>query len=260
MTNEALLQARRQKSKRDRKRYKLHGPVVHRTEKRCCACKQVKPIEQFALCKTNADWHATSCKPCAVERSRQWRNKNPERARAHSYAQFQKERVKPKGERFKYNRAWYLRNKEKAHAATRKWGAANLEKKRRGNLISLRKRLANDPAFALLFKIRTRVRLILKGLRKSASTERLLGCTAAECRKYLEMHFEPWMSWDNYGRGEGRWEIDHVVPVSAFDLSDPDQQKLCFHYTNLRPLCSKKNREKWYHYDPAALNKLKETI
>jgi hypothetical protein len=42
------------------------------------------------------------------------------------------------------------------------------------------------------------------------------------------------MSWDNYGiKG---WHIDHIIPCAAFDLTDPEQQKICFHYTNLRPL------------------------
>ena len=47
------------------------------------------------------------------------------------------------------------------------------------------------------------------------------------------------MTWKNQGRFG--WHIDHIVPCSKFDLSDPDQQKECFNYKNLQPLWAKEN-------------------
>lgn len=41
------------------------------------------------------------------------------------------------------------------------------------------------------------------------------------------------MNWDNHGI---IWEIDHIKPCVSFNLIDPEQQKQCFHYTNLQPL------------------------
>ena len=50
------------------------------------------------------------------------------------------------------------------------------------------------------------------------------------------------MSWDNWSiKG---WHIDHIRPCSSFDLSDPTQQKECFHYTNLQPLWASENLKK----------------
>lgn len=223
-------------------------------------CKQVKPIEQFALCKTTADWHATTCRPCAVERSRQWRKKYPEKMRAHSYAQYLRDKQKPDDERLKYSRAYFARHRERANARTRAWAKANRKRITRSQVESIKRRRKLDPVFDFACKIKGKIRLLLRGYTKSSPAEQLLGCKIAELRKYLEMQFEPWMSWDNYGHGEGKWEIDHKMPVAAFDLSDPDQQKLCWHYTNLQPLCCKKNNEKRDYYDPAALNKLKEKL
>ena len=50
------------------------------------------------------------------------------------------------------------------------------------------------------------------------------------------------MSWDNYGTHG--WHIDHIRPCASFDLSDEEQQKICFHYTNLQPLWAEDNLKK----------------
>ena len=79
-----------------------------------------------------------------------------------------------------------------------------------------------------------------KGIRKSFQSHvRLLGCTVAEARKHIESQFKPWMSWENHGpRG---WHIDHIKPLSAFDLADPAQVAEACHFTNLRPLHWREN-------------------
>lgn len=80
----------------------------------------------------------------------------------------------------------------------------------------------------------------------------------------MEKQFQPWMNWENYGKYNGEyffgWDVDHIRPISSFDLTDPEQQKKAFHYTNLQPLCSRMNR-----YDKRDLLhedwiKLKETL
>jgi len=49
------------------------------------------------------------------------------------------------------------------------------------------------------------------------------------------------MSWANYGRA---WHIDHIRPCSSYDLTKPDQQRACLHFSNLQPLWSKENLRK----------------
>lgn len=66
----------------------------------------------------------------------------------------------------------------------------------------------------------------------------LIGCSVRELVEYLESQFTPKMNWDNYG---SYWHIDHIMPCASFDLTDPDQQKVCFNWQNLQPLEARKN-------------------
>lgn len=76
--------------------------------------------------------------------------------------------------------------------------------------------------------------------KKSSHTMDLIGCTIDFLMAHLESKFEPWMSWANHGK----WHIDHIIPCSAFDLTCPEQQKLCFRWQNLQPLSAKENMMK----------------
>lgn len=39
-------------------------------------------------------------------------------------------------------------------------------------------------------------------------------------------------------------QIDHILPISSFDLSDEEQRKQAFNYKNLQALTVQQNREK----------------
>ena len=68
--------------------------------------------------------------------------------------------------------------------------------------------------------------------RTNGSAE-LLGCSMDFFLKHLESQFKLDMNWDNYG---SYWSIDHIRPCASFDLTDLEQQKICFHWSNMRPL------------------------
>jgi hypothetical protein len=87
-----------------------------------------------------------------------------------------------------------------------------------------------------------RSRLIggIKGNFKQSTTIELLGCSIEKLKQHLESKFKPGMSWSNYGK----WHIDHIKPCARFDLSKPNEQKKCFHYTNLQPLWAEENLKK----------------
>jgi hypothetical protein len=79
---------------------------------------------------------------------------------------------------------------------------------------------------------------------KAYKSMKLLGCSVDECRMYLESKFLPGMTWENHGFGDGKWHIDHILPCASFDLTKPEEQLKCFHYTNLQPLWHNENLSK----------------
>jgi len=103
-----------------------------------------------------------------------------------------------------------------------------------------------NPDVFLAMKLRQRISIAVKnaGGTKKAKTNQLTGCTYPQLRVYLEERFKPGMTWDNYGRGKGKWQIDHIIPCTAYDLTNEEAQRKCFHYTNLQPLWMEENVRK----------------
>jgi hypothetical protein len=119
-----------------------------------------------------------------------------------------------------------------AHVLRKKW--SEIKKKQYHSSLS----------FRISLRLKCRVRRVLLGVSKSAPTLAMLGCSLAQFMAHLEKYWEPGMSWVNYGSGENKWNIDHVKPCAAFDLSSDIEQKICFHFSNLRPCWHRTNISK----------------
>lgn len=112
-------------------------------------------------------------------------------------------------------------------------------------------RLQNDPQFKLHVRLNGRISDALKkqGVIKAAKTAELIDAEIADFKAYLSSNWEEGMSWDNYGR-DG-WHVDHIRPCASFDLTDEEQQLVCFNWRNLRPMWGTDNISKSDNYDPA---------
>ena len=106
-----------------------------------------------------------------------------------------------------------------------------------------KKRLKTDIAFKITERIRSRINLCLKRYKtiKSQEFKTLLGTNDMQVIwDHLQKQFKKGMTRENHGL----WHIDHIRPVSSFDLTKPKEQIKCFHYTNLQPLWAKENLSK----------------
>jgi hypothetical protein len=139
--------------------------------------------------------------------------KNDIKLRQKSYREVNKDKKK----------AYYEKNKERINVRNRN-------------------RCNNNIQHKLVKRLRTRLCSALSINQKSGSAVRDLGCSIESFKSYLESKFQSGMSWDNYGLYG--WHIDHIKPLSSFDLTDRKQLLEACHYTNLQPLWAKDNLAK----------------
>lgn len=95
----------------------------------------------------------------------------------------------------------------------------------------------------LAANLRNRIRSAILKQYKVGSAVRDLGCSIQEFITYIEQQFTPGMSWDNYGS----WHLDHIMPLSSFDLADRKQFLLACNFTNYQPLWALDNIRKSRH-------------
>lgn len=126
-----------------------------------------------------------------------------------------------------------------------------LAKKRQSN----KKYYDNNLEYKMGNLLRCRIWTTLKkqNIDKNNGTMELVGCSKEELIKHLESKFQEGMSWKNWSLNG--WHIDHIRPISSFDLSDPAQVKECFHFSNLQPLWAIDNLKKSDLWDSGPTNK-----
>lgn len=128
-----------------------------------------------------------------------------------------------------------------------KWRKDNREKINKNFIQYEKNRKLTDPEFKIMKTLRSRVGTALKtqNSNKNNKTIDLLGCSVSFLKEYLEANFKDGMSWDNHGQ----WHIDHIKPCASFNLLQEEEQKNCFHYTNLQPLWAAENLSKGCKYN-----------
>jgi hypothetical protein len=103
-----------------------------------------------------------------------------------------------------------------------------------------KKRRKTDVNYRLRCNLRSRLSDTLSKNLKCGSAIKDLGCSLDQLKYHLEGKFQPGMTWNNYGK----WHIDHIRPLAAFDLRDRSQFLQAVHYLNLQPLWAKDNCSK----------------
>ncbi len=141
-----------------------------------------------------------------------WRNLNPDKAKAN----------------------YDGRSKEKESLRKAIYYNLNKEEIIRKGIERAQKLYHSDIQFKLRKILRSRLLSALQGDLKGGSAIEALGCSIEELKIHLESKFKPQMSWNNHCL-DG-WHIDHIKPLSSFDLTNPEQVKIACSYRNLQPL------------------------
>jgi len=161
-----------------------------------------------------------------------YRKQNKHKIKDH-YQQ-NKERLK------KASRKYYEKNKKELDIKRKTYYQKNKHRFRERINAWHRQQYATNIQYKLKTNLRRRLRRMLEGKYKRGSAVKDLGCSIEDLKRHLESQFQPGMSWENYGE----WHIDHIKPLSKFDLTDLiELQKAC-NYTNLQPLWAVDNIKK----------------
>lgn len=198
---------------------------------RCSGCKQDLPKSKFGKDSKRRDGLRAYCFDCKRLESREYRERNPERAAESSrrWAIRNKDRVRAKGQR------WRANNPGRANELAYRWRRNNPERNRDNW-----KSYVSQPHVRIHRNVSSRLRKYIN--KESRATFSILGYSREELMAHLERQFTKGMTWDNYGE----WHIDHVVPLSSFkvkDISDPEV-RACWCLSNLRPIWATENLRK----------------
>lgn len=188
--------------------------------KLCNSCNETKPLDEMKKHWRQKGGRVALCKECNTA----------------------KEKARYKIKRAEINvkqRAFREANKQKTSNQKKEWYHNNKEYVLKKTYAYRKNRLKNDTNFKLRINLSGRLRQAIKGGFKAGSAVRDLGCSIQELREHLEKQFQPGMSWGNWTK-DG-WHIDHIKPLSSFDLTDRQQLLEACHYSNLQPLWAKDN-------------------
>lgn len=145
---------------------------------------------------------------------------------------------------------------EKQVERKRKWRELNRDRYLATNRAYDAKQLKENIQRRISKNLRHRLGKAVMGKTKGASAVGDLGMSIADFKEYIEGLFKDGMTWDNYGK----WHLDHIRPLSSFDLTDKEQASAACYYLNIQPLWAidnikkgaKPHRETWNaFYDQA---------
>jgi len=200
----------------------------------CTKCKINKELNEYYKQEFGKYGVRSKCKECVFKHNKEncraiyfkeYKVKNHKKISDYGKKYYQKNKEK--------NSIYYQKNKDRLKENARQYRIKNKDKRTKYN----REKLNNDINYKLVKNLRTRLNCAMKNNQKTGSAIKDLGCSIDELKKQFENQFQKGMTWDNYGE----WHIDHIKPLSSFNLSNNIEFKKACHHTNLQPLWATDN-------------------
>lgn len=222
--------------------------------RRCPRCKLMLPPEAFYANKKGAP--RGKCKPCHIAYCAEYYAANkqelvakasrrymasPGRAKRAEAAAARSEAAKLRKRAFRaeYEKRPHVVNYRASYKARPERRQRSAELSKRPEKLSrraavCRRRRSADPKFLLSGRMSSLIRARLRGVKAGRSWRSMVDYTVDELLAHIERQFLPGMGWHN----ASRWHIDHIIPVSAFDYTSPEDESFrrCWALSNLRPL------------------------
>lgn len=221
----------------------------------CIKCNVEKSIEEFRIRNKKTGNRRTECKSCLIAYNTQHRLNNIE-----SYTE--------------KSRLYHEKNKERNNIRCIEYRKNNYEKviqkekdyyKNNKDQILERKKLyyqnnKDDPQFKIKRNLRTRMWSVFNQNVKTGSTIDDMGCSVEFLMDWFEFTFHNYklkgenINWENSG---SVWDIDHVIPLSKFNMDNKEEFLISAHWTNLFPLPKTLNRSKYNKIVVSSIKKQK---
>jgi len=226
--------------------------------KKCTKCEvEFEVSSEFFHKNVNTkDGFSCRCKPCLLKQKKDYHNKNKALLNERCRKQYKKHRAKrleykrweyqnKKDEIKERNSQQYLKNRDARIEYQKQYYKSNKDTCiERGRKYIVNK-YHSDPNLKIKMNLSRRMRGLFS--KNGNRTVDFIGCSIDDLKLHLEKQFVDGMSWKNYGRHG--WHVDHIRPCCSFDLTDSEQVRECFHYSNLQPLWAKDNLSKGGNYE-----------
>jgi len=225
--------------------------------KTCIKCNVNKPISEFHKNNRNKTGIKNTCRSCCSQYCKDHREEANAYKKKNAYKYKEKRSVYlkqyRKTEKYKqYHKTEKIKEYHRKYNTTQEYRDYKNQYRIdnydlvRGKEREREREYNKRPEVRIKRALRARLLGILKRGEgsKSGKMIELIGCTMPFLRQYLESLWQKGMSWNNYGFGRGRWVMDHIVACEKFDLTDKEQQIICFNYKNIQPLWWEENAAK----------------
>ena len=169
--------------------------------KKCGKCLFDKNLSEFRKMKDNRtkskiEYLCSMCKDCEKKRSLEKYYENRE-------------------ERLEYSKKYKKENKDKINQNRRKYSLDKMK----------------SPEEKIKRNMKTLLCLKIKKIKRSGE---YFGTSLDIIIKWFEFNIKNTdMTLENYG---SYWQIDHTIPIKAFNILDEEEKMLCFCWMNLMPL------------------------
>jgi hypothetical protein len=211
-TKEYLKEYRRKNNPKLKEKEEL----AQQQKKRCTKCSEIKEFKDFVPQKAGFMGFKAQCKSCDLKYDKKYQsqtNLRSERDKTPESIQYRKDYISK-------NKDWW-RKYEREYRYSRR---------------------QEDMFFKIKGNLSSRLSDLIQNRGLGERTVELLGCDKDTFLNHLKSQFTEGMTWENYGlKG---WHVDHIIPISSYDLTNEDEVKKACHYSNLQPLWWQDNLEK----------------